>query len=146
MCTWVCLKYQTLCNAIYCCRCCDQGICRLVTHGERATDGKLCLSISAIGTAANNPRHRLDRLPQLLRPLTRRLPNAPRTYRFWRTLDPARESCRPTFVHTELLRSVRWSSNSGPAKIVQDQREGRVSPIPLVLGCAGIGSKGVLEM
>ena len=76
----------------------------------------------------------------------RPLPNAPRTYRYGRTLDPARESCRPTFVHTELLRSVRWSSNSGPAKIVQDQSEGRVSPIPLVLGCAGIGSKGVLEM
>ena len=61
MCTWVCLKHQTQCNAIHYCRCyhlATKPVTMVCSHGEPATDGKeeIMPFTSPFGTVADNPQ------------------------------------------------------------------------------------------
>ena len=68
--TWVCLKYQTQYNVIYCCCRCyflaPKPATKVYTHGEPPTDGRSQIK-SVHLSFANYPRPRLYQLQRLLR-------------------------------------------------------------------------------
>ena len=118
---------RTQCTETYCCKCCyfASRPTIKVYHGRAADDKKIaCLSISAFGTVANNPRHRLDRLPWSLRQSFAGYPKHPtRIVSEERWIQQGSPASRFFFLTRGLLRSVRCPQNRDPAQTIHDHRD-----------------------